>query len=202
MNFLAHAYLSYKNPDIVTGNLISDFVKGKSRYDYPLTIQEGITLHRAIDTFTDEHRVNVATRRLFREAVGKYAGAFLDIVYDHFLAADPLVFPGNRLPEFSQWVYASVETNLAVCPPAFVQTFPHMKNNDWLAGYREEIKLHRSFQGMVYRAAYLDDVEPAWRVFEEKKAQFEAAYQHFFPELMLFVNDYFQKHLAQKWKPE
>ena len=31
VNYLAHAYLSFGIPDIVVGNLISDFIKGKKR---------------------------------------------------------------------------------------------------------------------------------------------------------------------------
>lgn len=29
MNYLAHAYLSFDEPEILVGNMISDFVKGK-----------------------------------------------------------------------------------------------------------------------------------------------------------------------------
>ncbi|KAF0239868.1 MAG: hypothetical protein FD183_1294 [Chitinophagaceae bacterium] len=50
MNYLAHAYLSFNEPSILLGNMISDYVKGKKQYDYPLLIQKGIHLHRAIDT--------------------------------------------------------------------------------------------------------------------------------------------------------
>ena len=31
VNYLAHAYLSFGDPEILTGNLISDFVKGKKK---------------------------------------------------------------------------------------------------------------------------------------------------------------------------
>ncbi len=55
MNYLAHAYLSFNMPDILVGNMISDFIKGKKQFDYPLPVQKGIRLHRAIDTFTDTH---------------------------------------------------------------------------------------------------------------------------------------------------
>lgn len=58
MNFLAHAHLSFNNPEILVGNLISDFVKGKKQYNYPQRIHKGILLHRAIDQFTDEHPAN------------------------------------------------------------------------------------------------------------------------------------------------
>ena len=55
MNYLAHAYLSFRHPGLLTGNMISDFIKGKKQYDYPDHIQLGIRLHRAIDAFTDNH---------------------------------------------------------------------------------------------------------------------------------------------------
>ena len=53
MNYLAHAFLSFQQPDILVGNMISDFVKGKSKFTYTPGIQKGIMLHRAIDQFTD-----------------------------------------------------------------------------------------------------------------------------------------------------
>ena len=67
MNYLAHAYLSFGMPAITVGNLISDFVKGKQKFTYPAAIQQGIVLHRAIDTFTDTHAVTRKAKTFFRE---------------------------------------------------------------------------------------------------------------------------------------
>ena len=86
MNYLAHAYLSFGNADILAGNMISDFVKGKQKFGYSEAIQKGITLHRMIDTFTDSHEATRAAKQYFKPAVGLYSGAFTDVVYDHFLA--------------------------------------------------------------------------------------------------------------------
>jgi acyl carrier protein phosphodiesterase len=93
MNYLAHAYLSFEITDITVGNMISDFVKGKQKFDYPFAIQQGITLHRAIDSFTDSHAVTRQAKSFFRESYGLYAGPLVDVVYDHFLANDTLRFP-------------------------------------------------------------------------------------------------------------
>ena len=93
MNYLAHAYLSFEITDITVGNMISDFVKGKQKLDYPAAIQQGITLHRAIDSFTDSHAVTRQAKSYFKEAYGLYAGPLVDVAYDHFLANDPLRFP-------------------------------------------------------------------------------------------------------------
>src|ERR1700744_5259410 len=88
MNYLAHAYLSFNQPEILVGNMISDFVKGKKRFDFNTTIQKGIALHRSIDTFTDDHAATKKAKEFLKPAVGLYAGAFIDVVYDHFLALD------------------------------------------------------------------------------------------------------------------
>ena len=45
--------------------MISDFVKGKKKLDYQEAIQTGITLHRAIDTFTDTHDLYPAGEDFF-----------------------------------------------------------------------------------------------------------------------------------------
>src|SRR3989442_7909269 len=92
MNYLAHAYLSFNQPEILVGNMISDFIKGKKQFDYPVSIQKGIRLHRDIDTFTDAHPATQQLKSFFRPHYRLYAGAFGDIVYDHFLALDPNEF--------------------------------------------------------------------------------------------------------------
>ncbi len=86
MNFLAHALLSFGDEDFLTGNMISDFVKGKRKFDYPVAIQKGIHLHRMIDEFTDFHPITEKAKELFRYDYRLYSGPFVDIVYDHFLA--------------------------------------------------------------------------------------------------------------------
>lgn len=64
--------------------MISDFVKGKKKFDYPQGIQRGIMLHRMIDTFTDAHETTKEAKEVFRPHYRLYSGAFVDVVYDHF----------------------------------------------------------------------------------------------------------------------
>ena len=92
MNYLAHAYLSFDDREILTGNIISDFVKGKKKFNYPSRIQAGIMLHRLIDNFTDEHAATREAKEFFRPHYRLYSGAFIDVVYDHFLATDETEF--------------------------------------------------------------------------------------------------------------
>src|ERR1700759_3288226 len=97
MNYLAHAYLSFEIPEITVGNLISDFVKGRQKENYPSKIRQGIMLHRAIDNFTDTHAVTRKAKIYLKEPYGLYAGPLVDIIYDHFLANDPIIFPSGEV---------------------------------------------------------------------------------------------------------
>jgi acyl carrier protein phosphodiesterase len=68
--------------------MIADFVKNREREFLPMEIQKGIKLHRAIDTFTDAHPVVHQAKRFFSPMVRLYAGAFVDVSFDYFLAND------------------------------------------------------------------------------------------------------------------
>lgn len=57
MNFLAHAFLSGDDPDVLFGNFVADSIKGNMLTNYSPEIQKGVVLHRAIDEFTDHHPV-------------------------------------------------------------------------------------------------------------------------------------------------
>ena len=109
MNYLAHAYLSFGDPDIFAGNMISDFIKGKKKYEYSVRIQMGITLHRKIDEYTDSHPATRQAKEFLKRTAGPYAGAFVDIVYDHFLANDPYEFEEDALAKFAQSTYLRLE---------------------------------------------------------------------------------------------
>src|ERR1044072_1885639 len=116
MNYLAHAWLSFHKPEILAGNMISDFVKGKKRFEFSAGIQQGIMLHRSIDTFTDAHAATKTAKQYFKPAVGLYAGAFVDVAYDHFLARDKNEFTEQSLLRFSQEVYAVLNEYYTVLP--------------------------------------------------------------------------------------
>jgi acyl carrier protein phosphodiesterase len=189
MNYLAHAYLSFGIPEITLGNLISDFVKGKKKYDYPDAIQRGIMLHRAIDTFTDTHNATRQAKSFFKSAYGLYAGPLTDIVYDHFLANDPQIFPlmDGGLKDFAQRVYLQVDAMAPLLPERFARVFYYMRTQDWLSHYGERRAIWNSFTGLARRASYMPDPGEAGRLFEAHYIDLEACYKDFFPSLEEFA---------------
>ena len=181
MNLLAHAYLSFGQPQLLVGNMISDYVKGKKQYDYPLGIQQGIRLHRAIDNFTDSHPATTKGKAIFKPAVGLYAGAFMDVVYDHFLALDQTQLDQAGWQNFSQGVYAILYEQSNFLPEKFARMLPYMQTQDWLFNYRYTWGIEKSFGGLVRRAAYLNDSAPAFDLFVVNLPYLEECYQAFFP---------------------
>ena len=181
MNYLAHAVLSFGDPNILMGNMISDFVKGKKQFDYTAAIQKGIRLHRAIDTFTDEHPITKEMKQVFRPVYGLYAGAFTDIVYDYFLANDTTQFSTSAdLQKFSNGCYVVLEDNLTVLPAVFQQMFPYMKLHNWLYNYRLESGIQKSFAGMAHRAKYINETDSAFRIFKENLPGMKNYFAEFF----------------------
>lgn len=190
MNFLAHAVLSFEDPEILVGNMISDFVKGRKKYLYPEGIQKGIQLHRKIDEFTDRHEATAEAKSFFRPFYRLYSGAFVDIVYDHFLANDASEFSSaDRLLGFSGLVYSTLEKRKAVLPVVFSALFPYMKGENWLYSYRLVTGVYRSFHGMVRRALYIDDHEHACSIFNEHYTALQICYERFFPDVQSFARE-------------
>jgi len=192
INFLAHAYLSFNDPEILVGNMISDFVKGKKQFDFPPGIQKGIALHRAIDTFTDAHETTRKAKEFFRPHYRLYAGAFVDVIFDHFLAADETEFIEPSLHDFSLQVYSSLDKHEQWLPERFALMFPYMKEHNWLYNYRTRRGAGKSLGGVVRRAAYLTESETAFRLFEEHYQLLQLCYRHFWEELKPFARLQFE----------
>lgn len=188
MNYLAHAYLSFNQPGILVGNMISDHVKGKKQFDYQPIIQKGIRLHRLIDAFTDEHPATKQLKSYFQVPYRLYSGAFADITYDHFLATDVSIFKTSQeLHSFTQQVYGILEDNFSSLPEAFQNLLPHMKSQNWLYNYQYTGGIQKSFGGLVYRAKYLTESDIAFELFNRNYTAMKDCYQQFFPELHAFA---------------
>ena len=188
MNYLAHAYLSFNQPEILTGNMISDFVKGKKKFDFSPVIQKGIALHRAIDEFTDFHPVTQEAKAYFKKDYRLYSGAFIDVVYGHFLANDKTAFADETvLDSFCKTTYINLENNSSGLPVKFLQMLPYMQQQNWLFHYSFREGIEKSFGGLARRATYLSESAIAYKIFNEHYDELGECYQLFFPELKNFA---------------
>ena len=194
MNYLAHAYLSFNKSGILVGNMISDFVKGKKKYDYPEQIQQGIAVHREIDQFTDAHSATKEAREIFRPAYRLYAGALIDVIYDHFLALDENEFTDKSLKAFSINTYALLDQFTDHFPEKFSMMYPYMKSHNWLYNYRYRQGIEKSLAGIVRRAKFLEESDTAYALFNENYDKLKNLYQQFFPELKSMTLNFLKQY--------
>ena len=171
--------------------MISDFVKGRKKFDYPIGIQHGIQLHREIDQFTDYHLITKRAKKIFQKEYGLYSGAFVDVSYDYFLANDKNKFTEKSLADFTQQTYNSIEKNKEWLPTKFDMMFPYMKKDDWLFNYRLTWGIEKSFGGLVRRALYMNDHLKAFQLFKENIEELQVCYDQFFPELKSYSEKQF-----------
>jgi acyl carrier protein phosphodiesterase len=187
MNYLAHAYLSFGNDEILVGNMISDFVKGKTKFNFPINIQKGIHLHRMIDAFTDIHFATKQAKQVFKSAVGLYSGVFVDVVYDHFLATDKKEFSLETLKNFIEKTYEVLNSYTFLLPEKFNSILPFMSSGNWLLNYRFIQGIEKSFGGVLRRAKYLKNNVSVFPLFTENYDLLYRCYQQFFPAVKEFA---------------
>jgi acyl carrier protein phosphodiesterase len=187
VNFLAHAYLSGGEKDLIIGNFIADSVKGKDYSMYREGIVKGILLHRKIDSFTDQHPIVFQTKIILRPYFGKYSSVVSDIYFDHFLALYWNEFSSEPLLGFTEYVYRIIKEELSVLPKDVQYYFPYMVKNNWLYNYQTFYGMERVFEGMSRRAKFDSNMEKGVEVLKENYIFFEEKFRQFFPLLNEYV---------------
>jgi acyl carrier protein phosphodiesterase len=193
MNYLAHAYLSFNSPEILAGNMISDFVKGADQFLFSGNIQKGIRLHRLIDEFTDAHPATRKAMEVFRPHYRLYSAPIMDVLYDHFLANDKNVFDDVSLKVFSDSTYRHLENNSARLPNRFLQMLTYMKTENWLYHYKYPEGIRKSLYGLVRRATYIKESNTAFHLFLQHQDYLNECYHVFFPDVKQFAKQKFEE---------
>jgi acyl carrier protein phosphodiesterase len=189
MNYLAHAYLSFGDAELLTGNMIGDHVKGKLALEkYPTGIARGIMLHRKIDEYTDTHPATLRAKIWFKPDYGLYASAIMDTLYDHFLANDPKLFQSEaELLRFTETTYNQIESKTEWLPETFAGYFLHMREHNWLYGYRTMQGMNRSLNGLARRAKHMPPPENAYKTFVTYYYQLAQCYYELIDDVVKFV---------------
>ncbi|MBN7817943.1 acyl carrier protein phosphodiesterase [Algoriphagus pacificus] len=187
MNYLAHAYLSFHQEEILVGNFIGDFVKGKMMVRFPKGIQQGILLHREIDRFTDSHPLVRAGQTYLRPIFGHYATVITDIFFDYFLGKNWNRYSDQTLEEFTFSVYEQVTRYEAFFPDRFGNLFYWMKKDNWLLRYAEIEGIQSSLTGLSKRTRFDSKMEQAHLSLLERENEFEVIFFAFFEDLRTFA---------------
>ncbi len=187
MNFLAHIFLSGDNEELMVGNFIADFVKGKKMFDYPEGIRKGIQLHRQIDYFTDNHSITARSKDPLRVKYRHYSGVIVDLYYDHFLAKNFEDYSNQNLKEYSEKTYKILKGYDHLLPEGVKYFLPFMIERNWLLNYATPEGIDRALTGLSKRVSFENRMNEAIQDLEAFYPAFEADFREFFPDLITFV---------------
>ena len=183
MNFLAHIYLSGNNDLIKIGNFMADGIRGHDYEQFPIDVQKGILLHRAIDTFTDAHPIFRKSKHRLHEAYGHYSGVIIDILYDHFLAKNWAKYSEEKLEDYANKFYQSLRDNYDWLTVRTQGMMPSMIGRNWLMSYSTLEGISMILFQMDYRTKNRANMQNAMKELQEYYADFENEFTAFFEEL-------------------
>ncbi len=193
MNFLAHIYLSGEDPELKIGNFIADSVKGKKFLDYPDRISKGITLHRKIDSYTDSHDiVKKSVSRLFPK-YRHYSTVIVDILYDHFLAANWAKYSDVPLEKYTLDFYELLHENHEILPKRIQHLLPYMEKDNWLLNYASISGIGNVLAGMNRRTKNQSKMDLAVVELEQYYTDFDTEFRSFFEELIIYTKNEMKK---------
>ncbi len=190
MNFLAHLHLSGNDPSILVGNFIGDFVKGKQLNEFEAKVQQGISLHRMIDHFTDTHKIVDLSKSRLRGKYRHYAGVIVDIFYDHFLAKNWGQYSNLPLTDFASRCYQTVQMHSAILPERVNYMLPYMIRQNWLVSYAEIEGISQALHGMSRRTKFNSRMEEAPEDLRAHYEEFEGEFTAFYPELQKLAAEF------------
>lgn len=193
MNFLAHIYLSGDDEELKIGNFVADSVKGKKYLSFPPKVQQGIILHRAIDTYTDIHPVvRKSVHRLF-PTYSHYSTVIVDILYDHYLAANWKDYSTVPLNLYVQDFYDLLNKNHEILPVKVQQFLPFMIRDNWLLNYATIEGIGKILSQMNQRTQNKSRMDLAVHELQRFYPEFKEEFKLFFRDLERFTADRIQK---------
>ena len=186
MNFLAHIYLSFDHPEITLGNFFADHIRGNKYKHLPKNVQNGILLHRQIDSFTDAHPIPKMSSKRLHKNYSHYSRVIVDIYYDHFLAKNWQEYSNEPLEDYVQRFYDLLEANFEILPVSTQRMMPYMISDNWLYNYANMAGIAKVLNGMNRRTQNKSKMNLAILDLDEHYQAFEQEFTTFFTELISF----------------
>ena len=190
MNFLAHLYLSGNDESRMIGNFIADSVKGSAFRDYPKGVAQGIQLHRAIDSYSDNHPVFLKSVVRLRPGYRKYAGVIVDIFYDHFLAKNWKEYSDKPLEQYAAEVHSLMLKNILIMPAKSLMFLKYAIRTNRFVSYATPDGIGEVLYGMSRRATFRSNMELAGKDLKENYSEFENEFRIFFEDARKFVKEW------------
>jgi acyl carrier protein phosphodiesterase len=145
VNYLAHIHLAHLTQTSMLGNFLGDFVKGSDLSHLTSDIQQGIKLHRSIDTFTDSHQHISYLKQQFPRSIRRMSGVVIDIYFDHLLCRHWHQFTDHPMDIVLPNFYSELSSHRLNVGGRFKAVEKGLLQHRWLEDYVERDSCIRAF---------------------------------------------------------
>ncbi|MFQ3182134.1 MAG: acyl carrier protein phosphodiesterase [Polaribacter sp.] len=188
MNFLSHLYLSQNNTNLMIGNFIADHIRGNNYEHFSREIQQGILLHREIDTFTDAHKLVRKSKRRLHARYRHYDGVIIDIFYDYFLAKNWAAYSEIPLEVYTNSIYNLFDKIKLDLPAKSQQFIKYMIEYNILFNYKYKDGIEKVLNGMNHRTKGKSKMNLAIEDLRNLEAELQEDFRVFFKDLIAHTN--------------
>ena len=186
MNFLAHFHLAWPEELLVVGGLEGDFHKGPLSGGLADELRAGVSLHRAIDAYTDKHPVVAGLRREFPPGLRRYAGILIDLCFDHFLAREWASYCELPRADFAAEVYRMLDKHAAALSRDAAQMESRLQQYDILNRYQHWDTIIAAAQRIGQRLRRDNPLAATDELTRPLLPKISRAFQAFYPDLVQF----------------
>jgi acyl carrier protein phosphodiesterase len=183
-------YLSCNDPDLMAGNYVADFVTNAQINTFPEPVKKGVLLHRAIDSFTDNHPAIQSCNARLRPTQKKYAPVVTDIMMDYMLSIHWDRFHPQSLNDFVGNIYTALENYLPVYPEKVRILLPRMIQDDFLLSCSNEIRLERTLLFLSQRAGFENNIHLSLLDLRSDFDAYREDFMTFFPDVIDMVHSH------------
>lgn len=191
MNFLFHLKLSGDDPEVLTGNMMGDFVKGRIGDDYPSRLRSGLILHRRIDSFAQNHPLFRQSKSRINPAYGHWRGVLVDMFYDHFLAQEWSQWSAESLEVYLERSLGMVEANRQYLPERLKERLKTIFK-DLIPSYRSVEGVRQALERMSQRVQRANPLATGVEELILHEADLKNDFRAFMPEIMAFSADFLE----------
>lgn len=168
------------------GNFIADHIRGNNYEGFSKEIQQGIFLHREIDTFTDAHEIVRKSKRRLHKRYRHYDGVIIDIFYDYFLAKNWANYSAIPLDVYTKSVYDLFDKISSELPKKSQQFIKYMIEYNILFNYQFKEGIAKVLNGMNHRTKGKSQMNLAIEDLQNLETELEEDFTLFFKDLILF----------------
>ena len=170
------------------GNFIADHIRGNNYEGFSKEIQQGIFLHREIDTFTDAHEIVRKSKRRLHARYRHYDGVIIDIFYDYFLAKNWANYSAIPLDIYTNSINKLFEDRSPELPLKSQQFIKYMIEYNILYNYQFKAGIEKVLNGMNQRTKGKSQMNLAIEDLDILETELQEDFTLFFKDLIAHTN--------------